>query len=278
MLADRAALTGAAHSPMKTVVYQSYRTHDVPRWVTRCMQSVTQWARVQQFEYRFIDDRLFDYVPPWYRQAAGANIQVITNLARLAVARELLAEGYERTIWVDADIVVFDTSAFRVEITHDFAFCYEVWLTLEAGETHKQSAVNNSVSVFVRGNAFLDFCIWAHEDLVRRGTQILAHGTSTRLLSALYTTVPFPLLTNVGMLSPAVAQDMRDGSVRLAQEYAALHARPIHAINLCGSMCGKLLDGRVLDDGDYDMLVGAMLASRGTMFRREVVTPGVSPG
>ncbi len=257
---------------MKTVVYQSYRTHDVPAWVNRCLQSVEAWTRAQQFDYRFIDDRLFDRVPQWYRRGAGDNVQVITNLARLVVAHELLAEGYERTIWIDADILVFDPVAFRIDVASDFAFCYEVWVTTKGGATVKQSCVNNSVSVFVRGNAFLDFCIWAHEDLVRRGTQILAHGTSTRLLSALYHAVPFALLTNVGMLSPAVAQDIRGGVHVLAREYAALHARPIHAINLCGSWCGKPFQGRVLDDGDYLAIVDALLLARGAMFASALAT------
>lgn len=235
------------------------------------MQSVRSWASSQQFDYRFIDDRLFDYVPQWYRDAAGSNILVITNLARLLVARELLAEGYDRTIWIDADILVFDEPAFRIEVASDFAFCYEVWLWTEQGKTVKQAGVNNSVSVFVRGNAFLDFCIWAHEDLVRRGKQVLTHGTSTRLLSALYRAVPFTLLTNIGMLSPVVAQDIRDGTNRIAREYAGLHGRPLRAINLCGSMCGKMAEGRVLDDRDYDAIVDTMLRTRGAVLGRELL-------
>jgi hypothetical protein len=254
---------------MKTVVYQSYRTRDVPAWLSRCMQSVRSWADAQQFDYRFIDDRFFDYVPEWYRRSAGTNVQVITNLARLLVARELLAAGYERTIWVDADILVFDPEAFRIDVPSDFAFCHEVWVSTGWGATVKQIGVNNSVSVFVRGNCFLDFCIWAHEDLVRRGTQILAHGTSTRLLSALHQAVPFPLLTNVGVLSPAVAHDVRSGVNRRAREYAALHGAPIHAINLGGSLCGKVFDGGVLGNDDYEAIVDSIERARGAMFRND---------
>jgi len=180
-------------------------------------------------------------------------------------------EGYDRTIWIDADILVFDEPAFRIEVASDFAFCYEVWLWKEQGATARQAGVNNSVSVFVRGNAFLDFCIWAHEDLVRRGKQVLTHGTSTRLLSALYRAVPFTLLTNVGMLSPVVAQDIRDGTNRIAREYAGLHGRPLRAINLCGSMCGKMAEGRVLDDGDYGAIVDTMLRTRGAMLDRDLL-------
>jgi hypothetical protein len=231
------------------------------------MQSSRAWAKAQQFDYQFIDDRLFDYVPEWYRRGAGTNVQVITNLARILVAREFLAAGYERTIWIDADILVFDGDAFSIDVTSDFAFCHEMWVETRWGAMIKDVRVNNSVSVFVRGNSFLDFCIWAHEDLVRRGTQILEHGTTTRLLTALHRAAPLPLITNVGVLSPFVAQSIRSGVDHVAREYAALHGAPIHAINLCGSLCGKPLGHHVLGDDDYDAIADVMERTRGAMFR-----------
>lgn len=251
---------------MRTIVYQSYRTRDVPSWISRCLQSVRTWAAAQQFEYRFIDDSFFDYVPAWYRQGAGGNIQVVTNLARLLVARELLAAGYERTIWMDADILVFDQQSFRVDVTSDFAFCREAWVWSRWGALVNLPGVNNSVSVFIRDNRFLDFCIWAHEDLVRRGTRIQAHGTSTRLLTALYAAAPFPLLTNVGVLSPVIARDLAATTGRLARKYAELHGAPIHAINLGGSLCGKPFDGLVAGDPEYDAIVDVIERTRGAVF------------
>ena len=53
---------------MKTVVYQSYRTHDVPPWVEACLQSTRAWAASRGFQHRFLDDRFFDFCPRWYRQ------------------------------------------------------------------------------------------------------------------------------------------------------------------------------------------------------------------
>ena len=45
---------------MKTLVYQSFRTSDVPGWVTRCMKSVRGWAADRGFDYQFFDDRFFE--------------------------------------------------------------------------------------------------------------------------------------------------------------------------------------------------------------------------
>ena len=53
---------------MKTLVCQSFRTSDVPGWVTRCMKSVRGWAADRGFDYQFFDDRFFEYAPDWCRE------------------------------------------------------------------------------------------------------------------------------------------------------------------------------------------------------------------
>ena len=75
---------------LKTIVYQSYRTTDVAEWVWRSMRSTETWAAANGFDYRFIDDSFFDCLPDWYRRG---DIQVLSNLARFLVAKQLLADG-----------------------------------------------------------------------------------------------------------------------------------------------------------------------------------------
>ncbi len=48
-------------------------------------------------------------------------VLLMTDLGRLELAREFLDHRFERTIWVDADIVVFNAAKFKVEV-NDFAF------------------------------------------------------------------------------------------------------------------------------------------------------------
>ena len=45
---------------MKTVVFQSYKTEDVPPWIATCMDGVRQWSAAKGFDYRFMDDQFFD--------------------------------------------------------------------------------------------------------------------------------------------------------------------------------------------------------------------------
>ena len=114
----------------KTVVYQSYRTSDVPDWINRCMQPVGERAASQGYCYRFIDDRIYVYVPEWYHRKVSDNILLVSDLARLMIARDLLGEGFSRTIWIDADVVIFEPGLFTIDITEGYAFCRETWETV----------------------------------------------------------------------------------------------------------------------------------------------------
>ena len=111
---------------MKTLVYQSFRTSDVPGWVTRRMKSVRGWAADRGFDYQFFDDRFFEYAPDWYREKVKHHRLLVGDLARLELGKKFLAEGYDRTIWIDADVIVFDSENFNVDIREDFAFCRNI--------------------------------------------------------------------------------------------------------------------------------------------------------
>jgi len=51
---------------------------------------------------------------------------LVGDLARLELAKKFLAEGYDRTIWIDADVIVFGSENFNVDIREDFAFCRNI--------------------------------------------------------------------------------------------------------------------------------------------------------
>ena len=85
---------------MKTIVYQSYRGDETPKWLENCMQTVKYWAELKGFHYQREDD-FFECVPDWYKDKVAGKINVIADLARLELAKKFLDQGYERTIWMD---------------------------------------------------------------------------------------------------------------------------------------------------------------------------------
>lgn len=73
---------------MKTIVYQAYNKIKSPQlsdWMTACMKTVEDWAAARGFDYEFMQDRLFDYVPPWYAEKVNRHILLVSDLARLPI-------------------------------------------------------------------------------------------------------------------------------------------------------------------------------------------------
>ncbi len=275
-------------SNVKTVVYQSYRTHDVPSWISRCMASVEEWAAQTGADYRFLDDSFLEYAPEWYREKTENDIYLVSDLARLKVAGALLAEGYERTIWVDADVLVFDPASFTVDIGEGYVFCRQVWVaratwrkrlvrTLSDRRPYIANChhgVNNSVTAFARGNEALDFFIDACEFIVRRARgPISSLSVGTKFLTDFHKLCDLPLLENVGLFSPLVMRDIAAGGGPYAKAFAREFASDVAAANLCGSTADASVDGVVVDSQTYTRVVDELLADRGGLFNR-CVKPG----
>jgi hypothetical protein len=255
---------------MKTVVYQSYRTERVPGWITTCMASVRSWAKAKGFEYRFIDDSFFELAPPWFRERCAGEICPITDLARLMMARDLLAAGYDRTVWVDADMLVFAPQALSVETPEPFAFCFEVWAFRdEAGKLQFSRTVNNSITVFSKGNAQLDFFIDATLRIAASQPRLHKLAIGSRFLTAFVQLVPTPLLTNVGLFSPLLMNDIA-GDESLLPAYGAQLAAPLACANLCGSLVGQAMHGSTAQDTAYQRVVEKCLSTQGSVVNRHV--------
>jgi hypothetical protein len=263
---------------MSTIVFQSYRTHDVPAWITRCLASVRGWAEQSGHEYTFLDDRLFDALPHWYSAAVGHRLLPRTNLARLLAARTFLAQGYERVVWVDADVLAFDPGRWTLEPGDEgFAFTREVWFETRWGAPVARSGINNSVFIVAAGNPFLEFCIWAHERIARTNTEIHDYATTTRLLTDLDRGAPLPIITSVGLASAVLHRAIRENRESELRAYMQAHGYPVYAANLSGSIVGRNVNGIVLTPHDQLALIDTLLSTRGRTLNERLRTPNVTP-
>jgi hypothetical protein len=252
---------------LKTVVYQSYKTHDVPAWIARCMDGVKNWALSSGHDYRISGDEIFDLLPGDYRARAAGRMPVLSDLARLIMARNLLAEGYERTIWIDADVLIFDPEHFHIDTKEDFAFCREIWIQPNGkGGIKVFRNVHNAVCVFNRGASFLDFYIDACQQVVGRidaETSMVNQIVGPKLLSALHNMIGYPVMQNIGMLSPLVLQDIdRDGGPALDMLISEMPG-PMQAANLCSSLAGGVIDNIDLNHTMMNRIVTALVEVRG---------------
>ena len=256
---------------MDTVVFQSYRTTGVPAWIGRCMESVRAWAAANGFEYRFYDDALLARAPDWYREKARHNVLLVSDLARLLVARELLEAGYRRTIWMDADLLVFDPRPARFELADGYAFCREIWSWRNEDGSPRllPERANNAVSVFDRGNPTLEFLAYAAQAMVRNTPgEVPPTAVSTSLLSGLNERIGLPLLRHIGALSPHAMIALLNGEAAYLQPFMARVGEPLVAANLCGSFRDARNHGTTLDEGVYEAVVRLLLDSRGAALNR----------
>jgi hypothetical protein len=249
---------------MTTVVYQSYRAEGVAPWIARSMETVRAWAEASGFAYERLDDAFFAPVPGWYRDKVEGEPVRMSDLARLLTARRLLAT-HDRAVWVDADVVIFDPARFTVDAPAGYAFCREAWITRAPdGRIVHEPRVNNAVSVFARGNPFLDFYVHACESIVRRTEGPVGKlAVGTAFLTRLSLAMPLPVLGSVALPSPLVLVDLARGGGSLVGLYMNRFGGPARAANLCSSLRGHEVEGVRIDDALLSAVLDRLVSSGG---------------
>ncbi len=239
---------------MRTCVIQSYRTSNVPCWINTCLASVQSWSGLQEFDYQLVGDEIFERVPDWYRQKTIDHPQIATDLGRLHLIDEAFDGGYDRAIWLDADVLVFDPENFAVEQTSGFAFGREIWVQADAqGKPRVFQNVHNAYAIFCQDNAFLSFYRYACEQIISRidpgpGKGMAPQIVGPKLLTSLHNTLGFDLTDEIAMLSPDVLQDIHGGGGPALDLFLASSTNRPRGVNLCASLAAK-----VSGDGDSFM-------------------------
>lgn len=230
---------------MRTLIFQSYRRSDIPSFISDCLTGVFDWSAGQDYDYRLIGDEIFDHVPDDLRARCFGHIPKVTDLGRLYLAREYLVEGYDRVIWLDADVFVFAPDRFLIDpdLTHGFG--REIWVQLDKkGKWRAYRHVHNAICLFTKGNPVLEFLIHTSEQIIRQQTGPTAPQLiGPKLLSALHNISNFPLIESAGMMSPPVMRDVLAGGGEALECQSRAEAEPLAAVNLSSSLLGKTLDG-----------------------------------
>lgn len=259
---------------MKTIVYQSYRGDETPNWLENCMQTVKDWAELKEYHYQRVDN-FFDYVPDWYIAKAQGKLNIIADLARLEIAKKFLDAGYDQTIWIDADVVVFDPDKLTIDTTEDYLLCREVWLDTEdeknlgEGTLFCTQKVTNSLVYFAKGNSFLDFYIYASKSILKNQTGRLSRlAVSTKFLSRLYEIMELPVFPNMGLFSPILMHGIVEDKKSISQLYAESLESPVYAANLCLSFRNQSHKGIMVTDKLFEETIDKLVQTKGEMINR----------
>jgi hypothetical protein len=253
---------------IKTLVVQSYRTGDVAPWIRTCLESVQAWATARGYRYEFMGDRLFEYAPLWVRKRCGGQILPVTDVARMYLLRERLRLGWERVVWIDADVLVFAPERFALDDSAPYTLCDEVWLRLSHTlETETVEKVHNAVMMVTPRQPMLDFWIFAVEEILRaHAPQDIGPLTAgTHFFTNLAKTMPLRVLRNVGLFSPPVVRDLASGGGESVRRWAQDFNHPIGAANLCASLQDRELAGVRIGADEMQRAVDILLRTRGAI-------------
>ena len=213
-------------------------SHPLPAsWLEDCMYSVKHWAKHNRYEYRFIDDELFGYIPKILLEKTQNQLVIASDLARLRALQHFLQHGYQTVIWCDADVLIFAPHRFNL-LQENFAVGREVWI--QQDHQLKLTAhikVHNAFMMFRQGNTFLDFYADTAEHLLKlnKGT-MPPQFIGPKLLTAIHNIVQCPVMETAGMLSPLVIKDMARQQGAALNLFQRRSPQPIAAANLCNSL------------------------------------------
>ena len=220
---------------MKTLIIQSYRRHDVPAWIDRCLLSVRAWAASSGHDYLLTDDSAFDLCGPDYLAKVGDNPRSKTNLCRLELIARAHADGYDRAIWMDADIFVFAPKRLVFEPADGIVFSRETWLWPKGEGWEIIKTLNNCVVASPSGDKDLGFIIGAIRHVAAHHPIDHNFRVGVDLIRGLHRFMHFDLTSSVGMFSNHTVVAIAHGREGLLRLQAIHHQAPVYAANLCAS-------------------------------------------
>jgi hypothetical protein len=223
-----------------TLVVQSHQSPLPYAWINHCLDSVRDWCNINQYEYQFMGDELFELLPKELFDKTYNQRVIATDLARLYVIQDYLGQGYDTVIWLDADFLIFNPEKFVLP-DQFYAVGREVWIQYEKDEKLKvYKKVHNAFLMFRKNNSFLDF-------YVETATRLLSQNSGTmppqfigpKLLTALHNITILPVMESAGMFSPVVIKDMVKGEGLALDLFQSHSQEQVAGANLCISCCNN---------------------------------------
>lgn len=258
-----------------TIVIQTFRNQNIPAWIQRCLHSVQKWAALRDYEYSLAGDEFYNLCGPEYLSRGSKNPQAITNLARLVATRERLDAGYQRVIWLDADVFVFDPARlvfdFPAEsLTTGYAFGREVILLRRAGVTHAISpAPHNAATFFTQNAVDLDMLIALIRHIDSKRHIVSNYQVGVRLLRGLQYSLMFPTFSHVAVFSPVLLRALAEHDEKVLRFYGQTYLYHSCAGNLCLARQEKVTEAVLM------RAIDRLEAGQGDALNQYAPEPGV---
>jgi hypothetical protein len=216
---------------MKVLVFQSH-AKNAPPWIGRCTASVRDWALQQDFEYRLLGDELFRGIPLAITLKAQSRLP-LADLGRLLWAKRLLRD-WDRVVWVDADVLVFDPKSFLIDTSQEHLVCREILVERRKGATLTVAkACNPTVLMFSRESALLDEWLRGIERKASTSKGLGDADFGRELLRQISPRMVLPAVLSVGHFNAAVLKELHGHKGPAIKRMMEASGAPFAAANLC---------------------------------------------
>ena len=242
-----------------TLIIQSHRSPLPYSWLAQCLESVRRWCELNHFEYQYLNDELFDYMPEDMCEKVIDQKVIASDLARLYVLQDSLSKGFDTAVWIDADFLIFDPVNFILP-DESYAVGREVWVQRDKqGKLKVYKKVHNAFLMFRKSNSFLGFYTESAERLLRQNQGgVPPQFIGPKLLTALHNVAQLRVMESAGMLSPLVINDIVQGGGGALQHFVKYSDYPIAGANLCTSSRER----EELTCAEMEQLIGVLIENR----------------
>ena len=252
-----------------TVVLQSHRLPMPHYWLEAARDSVRDWAELNGYGYRFIDDILFDELTATERGQCANQPVVASDLARLRWCQRLLREGAQRVVWCDADTLIFDPKTLMLSEA-PCAFGRELWLQADSGSGAKlklYKKIHNAFMQFSVDDPVLDFYSYAAARLIANHTKhsagpMVAQLAGPKFLTHLHNVLSFDVLETAQVMSPILGDALLSRDPKVLAHYSHATVQPPAALNLC---CSEVQRG-ALSDAQMQALIELLMTHGASAF------------
>lgn len=226
---------------MSTLVLQSHRQPLPQAWLARCTRSVSEFAASRNFDYEFLDDELFVGLSDAVLANTAHRLSSRSDLARLNLMQVRLDAGYQRVMWIDADVLLFAPEKLELPEA-SFAVGRECWLTeTRPNRLRCSRSVHNAVLMFESDNPLLKFYRHAAEELLsRHDGDMVPQLAGPKFLALLHNAVSFPVVESIGMLSPRLARALLSNEPAVIDVFRQRQPEPLAGFNLCASLADEM--------------------------------------
>ncbi len=218
----------------RVLVLQSYKPPPWAEWRRLCINSVQEWAATKSYTYRFIGDELFAPIPEQLMSNCQGVLLPLTDIGRLLWLQKLLIEGWDRVIWLDADILIFDPP---LDIGADVVG-REVWISKGLQDGFRAaSSVNNCVVSVTKDSGLLDELLNATLSEAKNFSDPPhPRALGPDLLRRLDAETPLAVAPDIAMASPILVNALACNDPAPLSAHHSVWGGPVRAVNLCGSL------------------------------------------